>query len=161
MIVVANTSPICYLQLIGQLDLLPGLFGQILAPDAVRDELTHERAPSAVHELMQEPPSWLIFRSVAAQPDLGLEKLHAGERAAILLAQALRADLIILDEKAARQIAAGRGLRVTGLLGILDEAATRDLIDLPAAVDRLRQTTFRAPPRLLEALVQRHQPHSS
>jgi predicted nucleic acid-binding protein len=68
----------------------------------------------------------------------------------------LRADLIILVEKAARQLATERGLWVTGLLGVLDEAATRGLVDLPVAVERLRQTTFRASPRLLEALLQRH-----
>ena len=156
MIVVADTSPICYLQVIGHVDLLPALFGQILVPGAVRDELTHSRAPLAVQEFMQQSPAWLDVRPVVAKTDAGLEKLHPGEREAIILAETSGADLIILDEKAARQLAAERGLRVTGLLGVLDEAATRGLIDLPAVVERLRQTTFRASPRLLESFLQRH-----
>jgi len=51
----------------------------------------------------------------------GLERLQAGERAAILLAESTMADIILLDEKAARRVAATRGLRVTGILGVLGE----------------------------------------
>jgi predicted nucleic acid-binding protein len=157
MIVVANTSPICYLELIGHLDLLLVQFGQIIIPQAVREELASEGAPSAVRALMAQPPAWLEVRPVLAKPDTSLDRLHSGEREAILLAEGLGADLIVLDEKAARQIAAQRGLNVTGLLGVLDEAASRDLIDLPAAIERLRQTTFRASPHLLKLLLDRHQ----
>lgn len=39
MIVVADTSPINYLLLINQIDLLPRLFQQIIIPDVVRDEM--------------------------------------------------------------------------------------------------------------------------
>ena len=56
-----------------------------------------------------------------------MNRLHAGERDAIALAQNLEADLVILDEKAARKVAKERGLQVTGLVGILDEAATRGM----------------------------------
>ena len=45
MIVVANTSPVCYLELIGHLDLLLVLFGQIIIPEAVREELASEVDP--------------------------------------------------------------------------------------------------------------------
>jgi predicted nucleic acid-binding protein len=64
----------------------------------------------------------------------GMEKLQAGERCAILLAESVKAGIIILDEKAARRVAAARGLRVTGILGVLGEASTRGLIDLAAAI---------------------------
>lgn len=86
-----------------------------------------------------------------------MDRLHSGEREAIWLAEELKADLIILDEKPARQIARERGLNLTGLLGILEIAATRQLIDLPTVLERLQQTTFRASPRLLKSLLERHQ----
>jgi predicted nucleic acid-binding protein len=35
MIVVSDTSPICYLILVGQIDLLPRLYGQVVIPQAV------------------------------------------------------------------------------------------------------------------------------
>ncbi|ESA36929.1 dna-binding protein [Leptolyngbya sp. Heron Island J] len=48
MIVVADTSPINYLLLIGQIDLLPRLFQQIIIPDIVRDEMSDPGAPSVL-----------------------------------------------------------------------------------------------------------------
>jgi predicted nucleic acid-binding protein len=84
-----------------------------------------------------------------------MEKLQAGEQAAILLAESMKADVILLDEKAVRRVAAGRGLRVTGLLRILGEAATRGLVELAPAIDRLRMTSFRSSPALLKATLDR------
>jgi predicted nucleic acid-binding protein len=88
----------------------------------------------------------------------GMEKLQAGEQGAILLAESTNADMILLDEKSARRVAAERGLRVTGTLGVLGEGATRGLVDLPAAIDRLRRTTFRCSPALLKATLDRFRP---
>jgi predicted nucleic acid-binding protein len=63
--------------------------------------------------------------------------------------------LILLDEKSARRIAAERGMRITGTLGILGEAAARGIVDLPTAIDRLRGTNFRCSPVLLKATLDR------
>jgi predicted nucleic acid-binding protein len=119
--------------------------------------MAHPSAPTELQIWIEQPPTWLDIQPVRIEPDAKLDRLHPGEREAIALAEQLGADLILLDEKAARQIAAERGLNVTGLLGILDEAATRGLIDLPTAIDRLRQTTFRASPWLLKWVLYRHQ----
>ena len=81
--------------------------------------------------------------------------LRAGDRLAILLAESTMADIVLLDEKAARCVAATRGLRVTGILGVLGEAATRGLVELTSAIDRLRMTNFRASPVLLKATLDR------
>jgi len=153
MTVVADTSPICYLTLIGCLDVLPALFGRVEIPAAVASELGSADAPPPVSQLMARTPDWLSVHTVASSADANLSRLHPGEREAILLAERLGADLVVLDEKAARRVAAARGLRVTGTLGILKEAAERGLVDLPAAVERLRRTNFRASPRLLQLLL--------
>ncbi len=50
MIVVADTSPINYLILIGDIELLEHLFKQVFIPQGVIDELHHERAPVPVRE---------------------------------------------------------------------------------------------------------------
>ena len=50
----------------------------------------------------------------------------------------------------------GRGLAVTGTLGVLDLAARRGLIDLAAAFERLKTTTFYYRQGLLEVLLARH-----
>jgi len=113
MIAVADTSPICYLVLIGEIDLLPKLFTQMLAPQAVFAELVHEDAPAAVRSWASNSPSWFCVKSTPLLTTSGLERLQAGEQAAILLAESITADVILLVEKAARRIAAARGLRVT------------------------------------------------
>lgn len=156
MIVIADTSPLCYLVLIEQIRLLPELFSQILIPEGVYTELMAEGAPIPLREWAAVPPEWLQIHAVQDQPDPDLESLHEGERQAIQLALQLGADLIILDERRARQIATDKGLFITGLLGILDVAASRRMIDLPEAVRRLRQTTFRVSPSLLERLLDKH-----
>ena len=63
-----------------------------------------------------------------------MEKLQAGERAAIFLAESVKANIVIIDEKAARLIAAQRGLSVTGILGVLGEAGTRKVVNLADAI---------------------------
>jgi|SRR5580658_1191205 predicted nucleic acid-binding protein len=155
MTAVADASPLCYLVLIGEIDLLPKLFVQVAVPQAVIAELLHEDAPEKVRNWASTLPAWIATSATADVVSGGLEKLQAGERAAIILAESIKADLVLLDEKAARRVAAERGLRVTGLLGVLGEAATRGLVDLASAIDRLRKTTFRCSPALLKATLDR------
>jgi predicted nucleic acid-binding protein len=155
MIAVADASPICYLILIGEIDLLPELFSQVLAPRTVLAELLHDDAPAAVRSWASNLPSWICAKQTPVVAAAGLEKLQAGEQAAILLAESVKADVILLDEKAARRVAAVRGLRVTGVLGVLGEAAARGLVELAPAIDRLRLTNFRSSPALLKATLDR------
>src|ERR1035441_8602413 len=108
MIAVADTSPICYLILIGEIDLLPKLFSQVLAPQAVLAELLHEDAPAAVRNWASNPPPWICVKETPVLATSGLERLQAGEQAAILLAESIMADIVLLDEKAARRVEIGR-----------------------------------------------------
>lgn len=124
-------------------------------PQAVIAELLHEDAPEVVRNWASNLPAWICAE---ATPDVmfpGMEKLEANERAAIFLAESIKADIILLDEKAARRVAADRGLRVTGLLGVLGEAATRRLVELAPAIDSLRMTSFRSSTALLKATLDR------
>lgn len=84
------------------------------------------------------------------------QNLHPGEREVLALGRELSADLVILDDRAARQAARDAHLRLTGLVGLLDRGASEGLIDLPTAVRRLRKTNFRIAPRLLRDLLRRH-----
>lgn len=157
--VVTNSSPLCYLMLIDQIHLLPLMFKQILVPEAVVRELCDGGAPNIVREWIARPPRWLRVQKPAGESGPQMERLHAGEREVILLAREIEADLVVMDEKAARRLAREQGLNVTGLIGILDEVATRGLVDLLTAVEHLRQTNFRASPHLLKMLLDRHYFH--
>jgi predicted nucleic acid-binding protein len=153
MIVVPDTSPLNYLILTGYVHLLEALYGRVVIPRAVWDELRKPGAPAPVREWTDGLPGWIEVREPAA-PDAALN-LDPGERDAITLALELRADLVLLDERRGRREAVGRGLAVTGTLGVLDAAAERGLIKLPEAIAGLRQTTFRVPPSLLQELLAR------
>ncbi|WP_315791270.1 hypothetical protein [Fischerella sp. JS2] len=56
----------------------------------------------------------------------------------------------------ARRIATERGLVLTGILGILDQAATMKLIDLPTAVRTYQSTSFWASDSLFQKLLDKH-----
>lgn len=156
MIVVSDTSPICYLLLIGEIELLPQLYGKVLIPQTVQQELANERSPAVVQAWICQPPEWLAIQTVKIPSDSDLANLDLGERAAIVLALATKADLIVIDDLLGRQVARLRQLRVTGLLGILDQAARQNLVDFPEAIARLQQTSFRASSHLIQSLLQRH-----
>jgi predicted nucleic acid-binding protein len=99
-----------------------------------------------VRQWLAHRPAWLEIRDVQSPADSDLTgQLHLGEAEAIELAQELRADLRIMDERRGREIAAARGLTVIGALGILRESSRRGLISNPIEVaSHLRSTGFRA-----------------
>ncbi|MEM1168833.1 MAG: DUF3368 domain-containing protein [Cyanobacteria bacterium P01_H01_bin.35] len=156
MIVVSDTSPICYLLLIGEIQLLPQLYGQVIIPRIVEQELSDERSPTVVRNWIQTPPKWIIIADVTVSADKDLDILNAGEKAAISLALKQGANLIIMDEALGRKVARNKGLKVTGLLGILDRAAQQNLVDFSEAISALKETTFRASSRLIESLLDRY-----
>jgi|CZKS01.1.fsa_nt_gi predicted nucleic acid-binding protein len=86
-LVVADTSPIFYLLSIDRIDILPKLFGKVFVPDAVHKELCHPAAPPVVRDWVAGLPAWAEVTQVEAIEDAALQRLGAGERAAITLAQ--------------------------------------------------------------------------
>jgi len=151
--VVSDTSPICYLVLIGEIDLLPALYGRIYIPQRVAAELSHPKAPPTVRNWIGQPPAWLEILEVRPRPSPGLKLLQAGERETILLTEDLGAGLVILDDRRARDAALRLGFTVTGLLGVLGRAAERKWVALPEVFERLLQTSFRTDPQFLKALL--------
>jgi uncharacterized protein len=108
---VSNTSPLRYLIAAGYVDLLAGLFGEVLIPTGVADELSDVFAPSEVRAWVSGHPSWLRIHRVASQPDAELvTALDRGEREAIQLAMESNADVLVMDEWRGRAIARRRNL---------------------------------------------------
>ena len=141
-LVIADTSPINFL-LIGHIDILPALFKKVILPTAVWDELNHPKAPLVVRNWAASPPPWVNVLPASPFRDASLESLDAGEGAAIALAIDLHADLLLMDDEEGVAAARGRGLNVTGTLGVLSRAAQRRLLNLAEAFDRLKRTNFR------------------
>ena len=158
MIVVADSSPLNYLLLIGEEKLLADLYGAVTIPTAVHQELTAGGAPERVRQWAAALPSWVSVKSVVVPHTAEFEALDDGEAEAIVLADELKPDVVlIIDERKGRQEALRRGIRITGVLGVLNDAAGAGLVDLPAALQRLGQTSFRVSPALLRELLDRAQ----
>ena len=130
MIVISDTSPILNLARIGRLQLLPQLYGSVLIPSAVFEELTaSKRDLLPAVDVSSEP--WLIVASANDQARVRelREHLDPGEAEAIVLAIEKRADLLLVDERRGRRTAVAAGLTVTGLLGVVARAKRAGLID--------------------------------
>jgi predicted nucleic acid-binding protein len=155
MTLVSNTSPLCYLVLIGHAEVLPKLYGSAHVTQKVLEELRHPDAPPLVRDWAAAPPGWLNIHSDPAEPDTTLAALDPGERTALRLAEQLHADAVLLDDSAARALAVQRRLKVSGTLGVLCDAAQAGLLNLPATLDLLRKTNFRASPELWKMLYTR------
>ena len=144
MIVVADTSPLNYLIQIGCDDLLPQLYGRIIVPPAVMQELGDPGAPTVVRTWMLHVPIWIDILPITSSPDAALAYLDLGEREAIQLAQEQHADLLLIDERKGRLEAKRRGFITTGTLGVLLSAGELELMDPKVAYRRLLvETTFR------------------
>jgi uncharacterized protein len=121
MIVVSDTSPLTALLTVGEADLLPKLFQEVVVPEAVRAELlrNHPRLPE-----------WLRVTSVkdTAQAAKYSRIVDAGEAEAIELARELQADRLLIDERKGRRLAVQEGVPVIGLLGVVLLARRNTLI---------------------------------
>lgn len=63
-VVIADTSPVNYLLLIGEIAILPRLYGQIVIPTEVLAELSDADAPPEVLQWVRSHPSWLRTQQV-------------------------------------------------------------------------------------------------
>lgn len=154
MTIIADTGPVNYLILIGEIEVLPALYHRILIPPSVSEELQRTRSPAQVRSWILYAPSWLEVRAPRRPPDAQLARLDAGERDAILLAEELSADQIIIDEMRGRREAERRQLPFTGTLGVIGAAAENGLLDLKSAIARLRQTSFHIAGNILDRMSQ-------
>jgi len=131
------------------------LYRSVLIPHELRDELLAADAPAVVRSWAGDLPGWIEV--CAADPALRADPrwqfLDLGERAALALALARQPSILLIDERKGAEVARAQGLPVTGTLGILDEAARRQLISLLEAVERLKQTSFRDPKPIVERLL--------
>lgn len=151
MIVVSNTSPILSLALIGRLDLLHDLYGSIVIPAAVRQEIM-ATDQSGAQEVSQA--DWIITHPI--DPDVILKLLQRevdrGEAEAIGLAVQLKAAVLLIDERKARNLAQYLELNVVGLLDVLQEAKQRQLLPTikPVLDDLLTRARFRLSRKLYQ-----------
>jgi len=105
---------------------------------------------------MGRPPGRFHVRHGYDDEHSDLEGLDRGERAAIVLGVALKADLMLVDDRRGAAVALKKGFPVLGTLGVLDLAAEQGHVNLNDALDRLRRTNFRYRPELFDVLIRKH-----
>jgi len=146
MSVVSNSSALINMARIGRLDLLRQLYGELLIPQAVWDEVVIEGAGQPGANEVKEA-SWIKKCSVNDEQLVRAlrQELGAGEAEAIVLALEVEAEILLMDERLGRETAHYMGLRRVGLIGALIEAKHRGLIDaIKPLLDVLRtQAGFR------------------
>ena len=155
---VSNTTPLRYLIAIEQEHLLGGLFEKVFVPIAVLEELTDPKTPEIVRRRVASLPSWFEVRTVdeTRTPTFPVT-LHRGERQAILLAEELGADVLLIDEQIGRTIALGRNLPLSGTLGVLERADRTGFVsDFPQILQRLKASGFFITEALEQHLLERH-----
>ena len=139
MIVVSDTSVICNLFLINQLELLPAIFEEVIIPQKVFEELLELKnfdvdiSPIVNADFLEAkiPKNTEFISQLLADID-------EGEAHAIALALELKADLLLIDELKGRAIAKQWGLEITGLLGVLLRGKKNGIIsEIKPILDKL------------------------
>ena len=149
--IVADNGALGHLVQIKRADLLPRLHDRVLVPPAVVWEFAAPETPEPIRAWVASPPSWVEALAPSGEPDRN--RPGAGEREAIRLAKEHGALLLCDDLRAVEQ---GRreGLRVTGMLGILQQTHAHGWLDIEAEIARLRKrTNLRLPEDRLPAIV--------
>ena len=149
-IIISDTSCLIALTNAHKLDILTKTYKNIQVTPEVKKEY---------EEKGDMLPSWIK----AKEPNNTewVNKLKAefggGESEAIVLAKETENGLLVLDDSKARNYAADIGIKVTGTMGIIDEARKRKIITINEAVDTLtimKNNGFRVSDKLLNDFVE-------
>ena len=126
--VIVNSTPLIILCNIGKLEILKNLYGEIVVPQAVYSEVTVKK-DSACQQIVSA--DWIHVEQIKNDSDKKMykAKLHDGEVEVMILAQENeKAELVVIDDNAAKKTAKYLGLTVTGTVGVLLKAKTSGVI---------------------------------
>lgn len=140
--IVSNTTPIIALLKIDKLILLKELYGEIIIPKAVYDEINEGKDKTYYADLQQI--DWIKILEIKNNKALHyFLELDAGEAEVIVLATEINADLVIIDETLGRMFAKHNNLKVTGSIGILIKAKEKGLVErITPLLDELQEKGF-------------------
>ena len=140
---VLDSSVIIALSKLKRLEHLTHLFGEIMIPSAVYEEVCiRGRGLPGDKELREAVEKGVITIKNVRNRSLVVElcrELSVGEAEAIVLALEEGANFIILDDKLARKRAAELGLNVMGTLRVLRMLYDKGLMDKQALASEIRK----------------------
>ena len=131
---ISNTSPLLYLHLVKQLDLLPQLYGTVFVPPAVEAEL-QAGAERGVDVPQIKALHWLQVMPLASVTSIPMVMdLGRGEAEVIGLGLENPNSRLILDDTLGRRIARLQGLQLTGTVGVVVKAKQAGLLPIVSPV---------------------------
>jgi len=155
-IVVADTSVLINLALVGQDGLLIALFREVIVPRAVEREFARLAASDGRFAGLRLP-TWIEIREPQSVPASSARNttLDAGEAEALALAVEIRADAVLIDETIGRAVALELGLTPISVFGILVRAKRHGQLSAVASVvnELLTRARFRAAPELVHEVL--------
>ena len=132
--VVCDASPLISLAKLNQLGLLIELYDQILMPFEVYNEVVTEGIrlglPDAYDIKLLIDKKYIVVKktSVLDLSESEYKTIDIGEAKVISLAIKERADIVLIDELTARNIARKKKLTIKGTIGVLIDAYRKELI---------------------------------
>ena len=125
--IICNTTPVLSLLKIGKLDLLKELYGKVVIPFAVYQEIEEGKEKAFYQDLTSI--EWIEIVNIENRYLREfLFDLDDGEAEVLILAKETNASLVIMDEIMGRRYAKELGFDITGTIGILLKAKKKGLI---------------------------------
>lgn len=125
--IISNTTPILSLLKINKLEILKELYGQVIIPNAVYQEIEEGKHKEYYKDLTKI--DWLIIKRIKDESSRDyFVDLDDGEAEVLILAKELNADLVILDEILGRRYAKVLKYKLTGTLGVLLKSKEKGII---------------------------------
>ena len=156
MIIISDTTPVISLIKINRLDLLEELFGEVLIPDAVFRELTTNVTFKEEADIVKSS-EFIKVSSIQNRKSLEILQaasgLDAGESEAIILADELKSDVLIIDERRGRKVAQNLGIAITGTIGILIQAYHEKILseeEVKSCFEYLKNSSIRLSDTLIQ-----------
>ena len=146
MIIVADTTPLISLLKINRFDLLEKLYNSIFIPEAVFNELTFSEKYQDEADIISKSKFIKCYEVMNTQAVKILQEftnLDLGESEAIILAQELNADVLLMDENKGRKVASKLNIPLSGTLGVLIDSFDTGLLtasEVNECLDNLQQS---------------------
>ncbi|MBR1686321.1 MAG: DUF3368 domain-containing protein [Clostridia bacterium] len=159
MIVVSDSTPMITLMKAMHLDILHDLFGEIEIPEAVFEELTTNIEFKDEADLIRNSSYIRVVRVQNADQVAFLKRvagLDQGESEAIIYADEIKADVLLMDETAGRTVAQNMRLPITGSVGVLIRALHAGFLapdEADEAVIRIRKSNRHISEHLLQKVL--------
>ena len=152
--VVVNSTPLIILGNIDGLKILQELYGEIIIPRAVFEEVTNKDDDAKLK--LSQNLSWIKVLEVQDKSNRKMyqAKLHDGEVEVMMLSNEISADLLIIDDNAAKKTAKFLGFTVTGTLGVILKAKFEGIVpQVKPILDEMLRQGFYISSKLIETIL--------